>query len=312
MRVERYTADREEEWNDFVDRSKNGTFLFDRRYMDYHADRFVDASLLFYDDRSRLVAILPASRHGKTVVSHGGLTYGGLVTGTTMTTTRMLDVFQAFIGQLRGDQVDRVVYKCVPHIYHSAPAEEDAYALFVHHASLTRRDVSSAIDTREPLPPRAGRVQALQQARRAGVRVERTDAFDAFWPVLERNLSERHAARPVHTLKEISMLAARFPENILLFTCAADDDILAGTVLYLSKNVCHVQYNGASADGRKLGGLDLVLAHVIERFSSRVRWVDFGISTQRDGRVLNEGLVNYKEGFGARALTYDFYELRIA
>ena len=37
--IKRYTADDEAAWNDFVAHSKQGTFLFDRRYMDYHQDR---------------------------------------------------------------------------------------------------------------------------------------------------------------------------------------------------------------------------------------------------------------------------------
>ena len=79
LRVERYTADRGEEWNEFVRRSKNGTFLFERGYMEYHGDRFVDCSLIVRDDRGRLIALLPASRHDDALVSHGGLTYGGFV-----------------------------------------------------------------------------------------------------------------------------------------------------------------------------------------------------------------------------------------
>ena len=74
----RYTADRADEWNRFVAQSKNGTFLFDRGYMDYHADRFEDYSLMFFRD-GRLFALLPANRDGDTLYSHRGLTYGGLV-----------------------------------------------------------------------------------------------------------------------------------------------------------------------------------------------------------------------------------------
>jgi hypothetical protein len=312
LRVERYTADHEQEWNDFVRRSKNGTFLFDRRYMEYHRDRFVDYSLLIRDDQGLLIALLPASRHERVLRSHGGLTYGGFVSGVRMTTPRMLEVFDACVDHLRNDGIERLVYKCVPHIYHSLPAEEDTYALFVHDAQLIRRDVSSAIDTRQRSRLRKGRHAVLQKARRAGLRVERAERFDSFWPVLEQNLMERHGTKPVHTLREITYLAERFPENILLFVCNADEDVLAGTVLYVSTNVCHFQYNGASAEGRRQGALDLVLAAVIERFSSTHRVIDFGISTERDGRYLNEGLIAYKEGFGARAVNYDFYELHVA
>jgi hypothetical protein len=58
LEIRRYTADAANEWNNFVAQSKNGTFLFDRRYMDYHADRFQDHSLMFYDDH-RLLAVMP-------------------------------------------------------------------------------------------------------------------------------------------------------------------------------------------------------------------------------------------------------------
>jgi hypothetical protein len=309
LRIERYSACHEREWNDFVRRSKNGTFLFNRGYMEYHGDRFVEFSLLVRDERDRLIALLPATRHERLVVSHGGLTYGGFVSGTLMTTKRMLDVFDACLDHLVRAETDKLLYKCVPHIYHSVPAEEDTYALFVRNAQLTRRDVSSAIDTRRLLPLQKRRQRVLKRARSVGLHIAQTDGFDEFWPLLERTLVERYATKPVHTLEEITRLANLFPENILLFVCSDGVDLLAGTVVYVSPNVCHLQYNGVSDDGRRLGALDLVLAALIERFSSTHRWIDLGISTEREGRFLNEGLVDYKEGFGARAVNYDFYEL---
>ena len=44
MQIERYHTQREPLWNEFAQRSKNGTFLFHRSYMEYHADRFEDFS----------------------------------------------------------------------------------------------------------------------------------------------------------------------------------------------------------------------------------------------------------------------------
>ncbi len=224
----------------------------------------------------------------------------------------MLDVFDNCLDVIREEGIDRLVYKCVPHIYHSVPAEEDSYALFVQHAQLVRRDISSVIDTRQSPAPRSSRLGVLRRARSAGLRVEATEGFDQFWPVLESNLLDRYSTKPVHTLQEITNLARDFPENILLFVCTAGEEVLAGSVVYLSRNVCHVQYNGVSAEGRRLGALDLVLATVIEHFSPSHRWVDFGTSTDRRTRTLNEGLIEYKEGFGARGVGYDFYELRVA
>ena len=76
--IRRYSADRADEWNAFVAVSKNATFLFDRRYMDYHSDRFQDCSLMVYY-KSSLYALLPANLKGDTLYSHQGLTYGGLL-----------------------------------------------------------------------------------------------------------------------------------------------------------------------------------------------------------------------------------------
>ena len=45
-RIERYTPDRKSLWDDLTDASRNATFLLRRDYMDYHADRFADCSLI--------------------------------------------------------------------------------------------------------------------------------------------------------------------------------------------------------------------------------------------------------------------------
>ena len=44
--IKRYSDRCKDEWDDFVRDSRNGTFLFMRGYMDYHADRFADFSLM--------------------------------------------------------------------------------------------------------------------------------------------------------------------------------------------------------------------------------------------------------------------------
>ena len=176
MHIEQYRTQREGLWDEFAQRSKNGTFLFHRSYMEYHADRFEDFSLIVRDEDDHVVALLPASRHGDVLVSHGGLTYGGFVSGAGMTATRMLHVFAACLDHLRRAGIASVVYKCVPHLYHSVPAEEDAYALFRYRATLSRRDVSSAIDTSLALPFRRGRLGAFarrEAERSAGGRDDR-------------------------------------------------------------------------------------------------------------------------------------------
>ena len=77
-KVELYTPERKKEWNIFIENAKNSTFLFDRNYMDYHADRFQDFSLMIYR-KNKLYALLPANKKNDVLYSHQGLTYGGLI-----------------------------------------------------------------------------------------------------------------------------------------------------------------------------------------------------------------------------------------
>ena len=42
--IKGYDPSMSDEWNRFVASARNATFLFDRGYMEYHSDRFRDAS----------------------------------------------------------------------------------------------------------------------------------------------------------------------------------------------------------------------------------------------------------------------------
>jgi hypothetical protein len=304
------------QWDAFVAASRNGTFLFERGYMDYHADRFADASLVVLEDDGAWVAVLPANRRGDVVDSHGGLTYGGFVVGPRMTTGRMLEVFEATGAHLHALGVARVRYKTVPWIYHRHPSEEDRYALFRHDARLYRRDVLTVARPGVPLPYQERRRRGIKKAQKQGVRWAASDAWGAFWSMLEATLAERHAARPVHSLAEIELLRGRFPERVKLFGAfgggGAGNALLAGVVVYETGTVAHAQYIAASPAGRELGALDLIFDGLLAEVYRGTPWFDFGISNEDDGRVLNAGLIEQKEGFGGRAVVHDFYEWDLA
>ena len=59
-----YTPDDRPAWDECVLRSRNGVFLFLRAYLEYHADRFEDASVVIHAEGhpGRIVAVLPANR----------------------------------------------------------------------------------------------------------------------------------------------------------------------------------------------------------------------------------------------------------
>ena len=309
IEIVRYTAEKADVWNQFVSQSKNGTFLFDRRYMDYHADRFADHSLLFYE-AGRLMAVLPAHISGDCLCSHNGLTYGGMIMGWDARAALVLQLFQRLNDYLRTIGIRRVRYKCVPWIYHRLPAEEDLYALYhVCRARLVARDFATNIFLQAGMRWERVRRRGVERARRAGVAVERTNDYGAFWDVLADNLWRRHDVKPVHTLREIELLHSRFPDNIVLYQAVRQGAVLGGVVLYLSAQVVHAQYSSATEEGKKLGVMDLLYEQIMHRDYRHYPYFDFGRSTENaDGSGLNQQLVFQKEGFGGRGLCYDIYE----
>ena len=312
MKILRYEASMAGRWDEFVDRSKNGTFLLRRAYMDYHADRFEDHSLVFCTDGGDWLAVLPANKAGSRLSSHDGLTYGGFVSGPRMTTPAMLECFDALLAYLRSGGFTALRYKTIPHIYASHPAEEDRYALFRLGARLYRRDVLAVALPGQPLPYQERRTRKMKQAAKAGLELKREIDFAPFWRVLEANLESVHGAKPVHSLAEITLLAGRFPGNIGLHVVREGGEAVAGVVVYDTGRVAHVQYIGSNAQGRELGALDLLFPALIQQEYAKRPYFDFGISNEDDGKVLNVGLIEQKEGFGARAVAHDFYEVDIS
>ena len=312
MEIQRYDASMSSRWDDFVRASRNGTFLHQRGYMDYHSDRFDDCSLVASID-GKLCALLPACIEGDTLWSHRGLTYGGwIVPLKHFDVTVMMAVMDAAALWMKDNGIKRFVYKAIPHIYHRYPCEEDLYALFRHGASLTETNISTTIDLTCPLPLDRGNKSGANAARKAGIRVGESSDWEGYWQLLSSLLDERYDTRPVHSIEEITLLQGRFPNNIRLYTATLGSELLAGVVLYLSMPVAHCQYIGATPLGKESKALTLLFEHLINEYQRLgFRYFDFGISNEDHGRYLNEGLVRQKSRLGGRGIAYNIFEISL-
>ena len=315
MKIEPYIENLKSDWNNFVDGAKNSHFLFKRDYMDYHKDRFEDFSLMIYDDKDKLISILPASisnNDGKKIlVSHGGLTFGGFLTNEKMKVETMLEIFDTVKDFLRQQNFSSLIYKCIPYIYWRYPSEEDKYALFINDAKLIRRDVSTTIYVPQKYKYQERRIRALKKAKKNNVIANQSERYEGFIDLENKILSKYHSTSAVHSAEELKLLAGRFPENIKLYTGELDGKILAGAVVFENGETVHTQYLANSDEGRQIGALDCVIDYLLNEVYPDKKYFDFGISNENNGRYLNRGLIAQKEGFGARAVVHDFYEIKI-
>lgn len=309
--VERYAPSMAAEWDDFVSRARNATFLFRRGYMDYHADRFNDFSLVARDGSQRIVALLPANAAGDRIESHGGLTYGGWIgCYRHFDVISLLEIQNAASRYLSDCGFRELLYKPLPYIYCDIPSEEDRYVIFRNGGRLESSQVSTVIALDTDMGPDATRRRKARHAAAAGVAVDFSDDLAAYWKILEEVLRQRHGAAPVHTLAEMEMLRRRFPDNIRLLCAFKDGEIVAGTLLYESGRVVRTQYIAAGDAALGCRALDLLLVRLTEMSrDAGYRWLDFGTSNLEHGHLLNEGLVRQKITLGGRAVVFDRFAI---
>ena len=317
--VTRYTPQNHQTWNEFVKQSRQGTFLFDRNYMDYHQDRFHDHSLMIYY-KDKLYALLPANEvvsasnneiPQKELVSHQGLTYGGLLTCNKMTAELTCKTFEAIGNYLKQEGFSKLTYKAIPWIYHKIPSEEDLYALIhVGKASLSAREISTTILLQNKLRFSEQRRRGVNKAKKNSLIIRQSSQEDvfAFWNILNNNLQQKYHTRPVHSNEELQLLMSRFPENIIGYSVLKDEEVIAGTIIFITPQVIHTQYIGASEKGKEEGALDLLFDYLINQKKWNAPYFDFGKSTEDRGNYLNTNLIHQKEGFGGRGVAYDTYE----
>lgn len=309
VELELYTPELHDTWNTHVDGSKNATFMHKREYMDYHSDRFQDCSLIARS-KGKIIAVLPANRADVTLYSHQGLTFGGwLVPTKHFDITNMLEIFDAMKSFLPSIGINELIYKPSPHIYHTYPAEEDLYAIFVHKGTLIETNVSTTIPIGEAIRFNENSRRAINTAIRNGISISETEDLSAFWEILTQLLNSKYGVNPVHTLEEINLLKKRFPKNIRLFVGSIGDRILGGTLIYDTQRVAHAQYISSTNEGREKGILPMLFKHLIDNEFANRQYFDFGISNEEHGRYLNRGLVMQKTGMGGRAIVHNTYRI---
>jgi hypothetical protein len=306
-RVEKYTKENRLAWDTFISGAKNATFLFVRDFMEYHSDRFTDYSLLVYKD-DMLYALLPANIVGDKLYSHKGLTYGSLVLSKSAKLLYTFEAFKALLAFLNANAISTLELRNIPTFYNTMPSDELSYFLFKANATLIKRDALMVIDTPNKIKFQKNRREGINKAKRNGLTIAVDDNFEGFWTeILIPNLQKKHGIAPVHSLEEIQLLAAKFPDHIKQVNVYKDNVIVAGTTLFLTKTTIHPQYVSGNSDKNAYGSLDLAYDYIINHFDSSKRYFDFNISSEQNGEALNSGLIFWKESCGARTYVADNY-----
>ncbi len=334
LSVQPFEASQTKAWDDFVRTSRNGTIFHTRKFLSYHPeDRFTDASLMIRDGE-KIVALLPAASRNegkkKMLVSHPGASYGGLAVladGSVAETGEILTALGVYAKaqKFHGISLLRLPPTSLQKMY----SEDSLYWAFQQGYRMTRCEMDGAIDlsvlAQQAKPEKdadSGDDLVLQsltrkcrnkvrQAEKAKIEVTLSNDFDAFWPLLESVLGERHSAKPTHTLAEIRKLHTLLPQGFRCLTAKKDGKTIAGTVLVtIHDQAIYTLYMAQEYASQEYHPMHLLVVEAMRlALKEGKRVLHLGVSTEDGGTKINEGLFYFKESFGCRPVRRESWEL---
>lgn len=311
IKIEPLGAANEKEWDALVKIAQNGHLMARPGFFRYHAGRFVDASLFIRRGR-RPLGVLPANRDGDTLWSHQGVSFGGLILHPRTRMDQVGEAVRALLDHLRSQGIKRMMYRPAPHPYHLQPREEDIYWLEQAGARIVDTKLHSMVMCGSDAAVRSktwGR--DIRRSAGAGVRVRtgKADELGTAWSQVERNLAG-HDQKPVHSFDDIALLMQRFPAEILLVLAeSAEDDYLAGQILFRSGRTLTSMYLGDTDQGRDLWAGSSIIDYILNDPENAGFWCDLGQWCDTSTREVSDSLLHYKEGIGGRLIQRHTWQL---
>jgi hypothetical protein len=309
-----------QQWDEFVNASVNGTMFHTRKFLSYHPDdRFVDVSIEFYKNNRRF-AVFPAvdfNYNGKrTLLSHRGASYGGFVYEEGISIRQSFGLVDNLIKFAREEKFEQIMMTLPPIIYERRLSNYIDFALLKHGFHYLKREVSSIVRLENTIQENVAKFKqtnrtAFRKAQKLGVDIRQSEDYEEFYSILKKNLKIRHNVQPTHTLDELIKLKNMYPEKIRLFGAYVKDEMVAGVVMFdCNAEVTLAFYISHKESMQEFRGVNLLFYHIIkDSIEKGFQYLDFGIFTV--DMEPNFGLGRFKEGFGSSGVLRDTFVLEL-
>jgi hypothetical protein len=310
--IKQYQVSDYADWNAFISKAKNATFLFHRDFMEYHEKRFQDYSLLIFEEAT-LIAVLPANRVGETVYSHQGLTYGGLVYSSKIKGEKVAGSIDSLLSFLKENGIQFLYFKPIPSFYPTGGNQETDFFLLKKGAFLERKEMNMAINLAMPLTISKSKLKHFRKIEELDLEIVEEQQLESFWQlVLEPRLFEKYDAKPVHTVEEMTKLKEIFPDVIKQFSVYDNNTIIAGITLFEMDSVVKSQYGATTKKGEELRALDFLFINLIRKYKREGKlFFDMGIVNDGNEKGYHAGLLKQKEELGCSVYSQDFYKMNL-
>ena len=296
-----------------LDTLSNGEFINSVKYLSYHPkNRFIDDSIIVKDINSggiKCVVMAGCKNNdNSTIISHPGTTFSGPIFKSSQSISEMTDIFKSVLEYYE-TKYKKIEFRIQPTSYASQPIEDILYMFTKNGYTLGYTALANIINISH-LKDEDDIFKLYESKRRNQVKKSIRDYNYTFqkqnyieeniWRNMNENLENRFEASTTHSYEEIIGLMNMMPNNIIPYIVQKDESQYgAFGLIYKFKNVFHTQYLDLNYQlSREYPNLLLIHNLIKEAINEGYHYFSFGASTENSGEYINEGLYNYKKGFG--------------
>lgn len=300
LNIIKYNEDHINIWDKFVEEELFGTIYHTRKFINYHPiDRFQDESILIYNDEE-IVCILPCCKKGDNYFSYTGSTYGGPVISNKYSKIKYMKIIIDKIFEYYDNKIE---FRLANDIYF----KESCYSLYFLLSQKTKiyPELSWYINTENDfinnILHKRNRNNFKKSLLDENISCNYSDDledYNKFYNILKKNLNTNHNSEPTHSLEEFLKIKELLQDKQQLYLVKNKKDILGGVyVIKVTEQCWYTFYISRNIDLDKTNMSVMYLMYTISENAKKnnVKYVDFGISTEDRGKLINEGLSDYKE-----------------
>lgn len=303
-------------WDKFVDYANNGTIFHKLKFLDYHPLNRLKFHHLIFREYGNILALLPGGLADRIFKSPQGASFGSFVMGE-LSFDKIDRIVQSFLKYCEEKGIEEVYLTPPPIIYSKVTSMNLDYALLYNGFKYSQHLYTSVIDLTPITDPfeicQERSRNAVRKAIKSGVRIEISEDYDSFYPILVEN-KRKFNVSPTHTLEELKKIPNLVPKNLKLFLAYRKKKLLAGCLIF----ICNVKtfiafYIAQDYRYQRYRSVNYLLYEIIKWGKSQgFSYFDLGVNqdTASDNPMeLNRTLISFKSSMGAKCfLRSTFYK----
>ncbi len=328
IEILKYSHNMNNDWDQFVSNSFNGTIFHKRQFLSYHIDRKFDDCSLLFKKRGKIIAILPAAvvKNGveKIFFSHPGASFGGIIHKNISfdDSDKIIELTNTFCEK---NNYNNIFIVQTPSIYNKHQSDEIIdYVLKINNYNNVENYISNVLMIDKDTDGQLFKISKNKNRsisyyenliKKHCLNFKWTDDFNDFYPILINN-KKKHNSKPTHSKEELDYLKKIFPNDILQLMLYSNNTPIAGMTIFKANTKGAILfYSMFDYEYNKMQPIALLM-HYIIRWAKKnnLTFIDYGVSHMPQAEnplTPSRSLIKFKEEFGCFGVIRNAYSKKI-